>query len=313
MGLSTKGPDGPQTGRKKGGVIIGFRERGKPYITNSHICPVLDERVGLRLESLREAIDRLSISGRVPQVEISATDNVVTLVLRHLEPLNPDDLEILRGYGAEQDFEIYLQPGGPDSVHHINGRDVLLDYRLNDVTLSFLPSDFTQVNARINQKMVARAIELLALQNEDVLADMFCGIGNFSLPAARHAGEVLGVEGDAGLVERAQRNAQANGITNARFETANLADPEMLAGLSLVSANKLLLDPPRSGAIELLANLPLSNIGRIVYVSCNPVTFARDAALLVNEGGFELVETGILDMFPQTAHVESLSLFVRAR
>ena len=205
-----------------------------------------------------------------------------------------------------------LQPGGYDTVRTLDGQPPApLTYQVENETIAFLPTDFTQVNAHINAQMVARALAHLELDAADKVVDLFCGVGNFTLPIARRAGQVLGIEGEAGLVARAQANAQRNGLGNVEFAVANLEDPAAVSALSLASADKILLDPPRAGALTLIEGLRFDQCQRLVYVSCSPVTFARDAAVLVARHGFTLVETGILDMFPNTAHVESLSLFVR--
>lgn len=297
---------------RKGGVLVGFRERGKPYITDCETCEVLDPRVGRRLGALRALVGTLSAPDRVPQIEVSLGDETGALVFRHLDPLTADDRAHLAAFEADSDLDVYLQPGGIDTVAPLSATRRPLSYRVADVEIRFEPSDFTQVNAGINELMVARAIEWLDAGPEDDVLDLFCGLGNFSLPIARRARGLLGVEGDAGLVARAAMNAKANGIANARFEVADLADADAVAAIDATGVTRLLLDPPRSGAAEVLENLALGGVERIVYVSCNPVTFARDAGVLCGTLGFRLVETGIADMFPQTAHVESISLFARA-
>jgi len=297
---------------KKGGVLVGFRERAKPYVAECHQCDILDARVSAAIPALRTLINGLSIRDKLPQIEVAVGDDEVVLVLRHLAPLTADDHAALVDYGARSGFILLLQPGGYDTVASLDGQPPApLTYQVESETIAFLPTDFTQVNAHINQQMVARALKHLDLKPSDTVVDLFCGVGNFTLPIARRAGTVQGIEGEAGLVARARANAERNGLSNVEFACANLEDPQAVGALSLAHADKLLLDPPRAGALTLIEGLRFDQCQRLVYVSCSPVTFARDAAVLVARHGFTLVETGILDMFPNTAHVESLSLFVR--
>lgn len=297
---------------KKGGILVGFRERAKPYVADLERCPILDPRVGERLPALRAAIAALSVAERVAQLEVAVGDDAVGLVLRHLAPLTAADRAVLADFARDQGVEIYLQPGGYDSVAHLEpDGPARLHYRVAGRELAFAPADFTQVNATINAAMVARAVELLDAGPGDGVLDLFCGLGNFTLPLAVTAGFVRGYEGEAGLIERARDNAAANGVANTSFAVADLADAATCAGLDVGGVTRLLLDPPRSGAAAVVEHARLDRIERLVYVSCNPVTFARDAKLLVHQHGFRFVTGGILDMFPQTAHVESLSLFTR--
>ncbi len=296
---------------KKGGVIIGFRERAMPYVTDCSRCDVLDTRVSGELGALRELVQSLSIAARVPQIEVSAGDERVALIVRHLEPLSAADRDALAGFAARTGFDLYLQSGGLDSVTALTPPAETLGYEVEGIRFAFEPYDFTQVNAAINRRIVARAIEHLAPTANDAVLDLYCGIGNFSLPLARRAGHVTGVEGDAGLVARAAANAAANELSNCRFESADLNEVDPLRALD-TRVTRVLMDPPRSGAQVLLDTLDLGAVERLVYVSCSPVTFARDAGVLCRRHGFELAETGIADMFPQTAHVESVSLFERA-
>ena len=297
---------------KKGGVLVGFRERAKPYVAECQQCDILDTRVSAAIPDLRVLIQGLSIRDRLPQIEVAVGDTEVALVLRHLAPLSTHDHAALVDYAARSGFIVLLQPGGYDTVTTLTGLPPApLTYVVENETIAFLPTDFTQVNAHINGQMVARALTHLELSTRDTVTDLFCGVGNFTLPIARRAGQVTGIEGEAGLITRARANAERNGLGNVEFALANLEDAAAVANLSLASADKLLLDPPRAGALTLLEGLRFEHCQRLVYVSCSPVTFARDAAVLVAVHGFSLIETGILDMFPNTAHVESLSLFVR--
>ena len=296
---------------KHGRVFVGFRERGSSFVTDLSRCDVLHPKVGELLGQLGELIGGLSISQRVPQVEMSMGDETCVLIFRVLEQITDADRDKLAGFGRRNDLHIYLQEGGPESVRPLEGIPARLSYRLPafDLELEFLPGDFTQVNSDINRKMLDLALELLAPEADDRVLDLFCGVGNFTLPLARRAGQVTGVEGDAGLVARARENAERNGLRNVDFHVANLY--ESLEGERWLKDryNKILLDPPRSGAAEILAHLPEMGTERIVYVSCYPGTLARDAGILVNEHGFRLKAAGVMDMFPHTGHVESIALF----
>lgn len=295
---------------RKGRVLVGFRERGSSFVTDVDTCHVLHPRVGERLPALSALIQSLSISHRVPQIEMAMDDERCVLILRILEPLTREDEQLLKDFQSANDLVFYLQPGGPDSVLPLSSA-VDLRYRLpdDDLTLAFLPGDFTQVNTDINRKMITHAMALLDPRHDESVLDLFCGIGNFTLPIARKAANVVGVEGDAGLVERARQNAQRNAVDNAQFFTADLygelqAEPWMAQPFA-----KALLDPPRSGAQQVLALLPKMGVRRIVYVSCYPGTLARDAGELVEKHGYRLQSAGVMDMFPHTAHVESIALF----
>lgn len=304
---------------KKGGVLLGFRERRSSYITPLAECHTLDARVVQMLPTLRDLVASLSVHQRLPQIEVACGDDVddVALVFRHLEPLNSTDCDQIDRYAGAHRVRCYLQPGGLDTVRSLDGQAPSpLTYRLDDgaVAIRFEPTDFVQVNGEINRRMVDNVISLLAPASNDRVLDLFCGVGNFSLPIARRAASVFGVEGDAALVNRARDNAKHNDLPNATFETADLSDPDTV-GARIASAkpfNKWLLDPPRSGAIELVKAIPQkASPERIVYVSCNPSTLARDANVLCHVKGYRLERAGIIDMFPNTAHVESVALFVR--
>ena len=296
---------------KKGRVLVGFREKRRSYIADLARCEVLVEAVGERLEELAELVQAMEARERLPQIEVAAGDAAVALVFRHLDPLVEADLERLRDYARGSGLHVWLQPGGPDTAAPLWPVDSSLSYCLPsfDLELRFLPTDFTQVNPAINRAMVDQALALLDLSGRERVLDLFCGIGNFTLPIAREAGSVTGVEGDAGLVQRARDNARANGIDNAGFAVADLGrDPAGQAWLA-GSWDRVLVDPPRSGAQEMMPHLAALRPERIVYVSCHPGSLARDAGLLVNEHGYRLVTAGVMDMFPHTAHVESMALF----
>ncbi len=297
----------------KGRVLVGFRERHAPFITDMHRCEVLAAPVGTLIDPLSETVGRLSIRARLPQIEVAVADNATALVFRVLDPPAAEDLDELRRFGDAHGLRIYLQPGGPDSLHllHPAGEQEPLYYRLPglDVRIDFEPIDFVQVNGEINGAMVGRAIELLQPDRQDRVLDLFCGIGNFSLPLARRCGEVLGVEGEAKLVQRATANAAANAIGNAGFRQADLAAIDGSEQWLQGPWDRLLLDPARNGAAEVVKCIGRIDPARIVYVSCHPGTLARDAGALVNGSGYTLEAAGIIDMFPHTAHVESIALF----
>ena len=295
---------------RKGRVLVGFRERGSNFIATLDRCEVLHPKVGGALLDLSDHIGSLSRPDRIPQIEVAMDDEDCVLIFRVLDPLTEEDLDRLRAFGREKGFIIYLQPGGPDTVQPVS-EAADLHYRLPafDLAFHFDPSDFTQVNTEINRQMVSRAVELLDPAGEERVLDLFCGIGNFTLPLATRAREVVGVEGSRELVERARQNARRNALENVRFQVANLYECLDREPWLKESFDKALLDPPRSGAFEVLGHLPRLGVERIVYVSCYPGTLARDAGELVHRHGYRLVAAGVMDMFPHTAHVESIALF----
>ena len=298
---------------QKSKVLVGFRESNPRFIADLSICHTLLPEVGERIAALAELIGSMDAKREMPQIEIAAGDDVVVLVFRHLVPLTDADRGKLIAFGKQNGLAIMLQPKGPESVHPLWPETIDLHFRIAeaDVELAFKPLDFIQVNAGMNQRMIARTIDLLDLGPRDKVLDLFCGLGNFTLPIARHAAAVTGVEGDEGLVMRAGQNAERNGIENAYFHSADLLLNHATAGWARAGYDKLLLDPPRSGAAAVLDYLPRKGSDRLVYVSCHPGSLARDAGTLVNQHGFTLVEAGVMDMFPHTAHVESIALFIR--
>ncbi|HEC15326.1 MAG TPA: 23S rRNA (uracil(1939)-C(5))-methyltransferase RlmD [Sedimenticola sp.] len=299
---------------KKGKVLVGFRERGSSFITDLTCCKVLHPKVGELIGPLAGLIEGLSIRDKVPQIEMAMGDEVCVLIFRVLEGLTGDDCTRLEAFGDTHDISIYVQEGGLDTVRPLSGEAADLTYALPDFDLEFhfLPTDFTQVNSGINRLMVRRAVDMLDPAPQDRVLELFCGLGNFTLPLARRAAEVVAVEGDAGLVARARENARANGIGNTVFYTANLYEPLVQEPWLGLSFDKALLDPPRTGAVEVLEHLPRLGIKRILYISCYPGTLARDAGELVNKHGYELRAAGVMDMFPHTAHVESVALFEKS-
>ena len=308
---------------KKGTVLVGFHERKSRYVADMQVCPVLPDKISRMLMPLRALIGSMDQRDRLPQIELAIGDEVIALVLRHLEPLTQADLQRLRDFGAEHGVQWWLQPKGPDSVRRLDDAGPELAYSLPEfgVRLPFLPTDFTQVNAAINGVLVGYALRLLQVQRDDRVIDWFCGLGNFSLPLATQAAQVLGIEGSSALVQRARDNAVLNGLAaKTRFEARDLF---VFSAADLVAqgqADKWLVDPPREGAFALakaLAELHASPVAdwtppqRIVYVSCNPATLARDAGLLVHQAGYRCTHAGMVNMFPHTAHVESIAVFER--
>ncbi len=295
-------------------LLLGFREAGTSKVADLSRCEVLHPSVGEHLMDLNTMIASMDGFDRIPQIEVAISDDVTALIFRHLDPLSEPDLDQLRGYAASSGNHIFLQSAGPDSVTLLAPESSTLRYALpdHDVAFNFKPNDFTQVNTDINRAMVNRALALLELNPDDRVLDLFCGLGNFTLPIARKAKEVIGVEGDQSLVDRAQANAKANGIENARFYaqdlTKDVSDCEWLRE----PFTKMLLDPPRSGAQEMMPKIAELAPGRIVYVSCHPASLARDAGLLVHEHGYKLLQAGVMDMFPHTGHVESIAVFEKA-
>ena len=295
---------------KKGGALVGFRERRSTYIADMRSCEVLPAAVSALLPRLRELVGELSVRERLPQIEVSAGDAATVLVLRLLEPLDDRDREVLRDFWRDTGLHIWVQPRGPDSAIPLYPGDPdPLYYDLPEfaVRIGFGPTDFTQVNPATNRVLVRRVMRLLDPQPGEPIADLFCGVGNFSLPLARLGAKVIGFEGVAGLVEKARRNAQANDLV-AQFEVADLSRSGIDAYGPFV---KILLDPPREGAIEVVKAIREDWPTRIAYVSCDPATLARDAAVLVHTKGFRLAAAGVVNMFPHTAHVESVALFER--
>jgi len=300
---------------RKGKVLVGFRERSSPYVADLQECHVLVEPVGALMTPLGQMVEQLTIASRVPQAEVAVADDAVVLVLRVLDAPTAADLERMAAFGREHAVRIYLQPGGPDTIAPLDPASVSapLSYRLpqHDVTIQFEPTDFIQVNGALNQAMVDRALEVLEPAPTDTVLDLFCGLGNFSLPLARRAAQVVAVEGDAALVGRARDNAARNGIANVEFHVADLFKD--VAGLPWTRRryDRVLLDPPRAGAKEILPLVAGSGAQRVVYISCHSGSLARDAGLLVREHGFRLTATGVMDMFPHTTHVEAMAVFER--
>lgn len=299
--------------RAKGRVLVGFREPRGRYVADIEDCRVLHPAFGQRLMDLSNLMGQLSIADSIPQIETANGDDSAAMIVRHMEPFSTDDLMLLRRWSDDNGIAIYLQPKGPDTVHLLWPQNHQLSYRLDefDLTMNFSPQHFIQVNAKINRALVSRAVELMALEADDRVLDLFCGLGNFTLPLATRAGRVTGVEGEPALIEAARKNAGHNGIDNADWAVADLTTDVSAQDWYRAGFDAALIDPPRSGALEVLPVIASSGARRVVYVSCNPATLARDAGELVDRHGFRLVGAGIADMFPHTAHTESIALFER--
>lgn len=299
---------------KKGGMLVGFHEKRSSYIADMTECHILVPHVAKQLPAMRELVSKLSIFDRMPQIEVAVGSKVTVLVFRNMEAITPADEAILKAYADEWQVQIWLQPKGPDTAYPLYPLDApQLSYELPEfgIEMPFKPTEFTQVNHQLNRVMVERAINMLDPQPDETIADMFCGLGNFTLPIAKRGAQVLGMEGSQQLVERAFQSAEHNKLRDkVDFKVANLFEmtPDWLNQLG--HFDKMLIDPPRDGAIELVKAIdPVNGPKRIVYVSCNPSTLARDANVLVNVKGYTMKSAGIMNMFPHTTHVESIAWF----
>lgn len=296
----------------KGGVLVGFREVDSPYVAKLEQCHTLDARVGKKLRELAACVEQLDLKTVVPQVEVAAVEDAVVLVFRVMAAPSNSDREALRNFGRDSGFTIYLQPGGLDSVAPLDppGVELLFTPDGSDLRAAFRPTDFIQVNDTVNQQMVRQALDWIAPQHGEKVLELFCGLGNFTLPLARRGAQVTAVEGDAALVAGARANAKRNGL-DIHYEMADLFKTDWATPWLKQSYGAALLDPPRAGAREILPAVAAARPSRILYVSCHPGTLARDAGYLVHEAGYTLGRVGILDMFPHTAHVETMALFER--
>ena len=295
-------------------VLIGFRERGSNFIADIDGCLVLDQRIGRSLHLLEKAIASLSAPSRVPQIEVAGGDDSLAIIVRHLDPLTVDDLDVFKKLGKRTSWHIYLQAKGPETVVRLWPEEgpERLTYRIGEFGLEyqFAVTDFTQINSTINRKMLIQAMKLLDLQGNELVLDLFCGLGNFTLVAATRAKRVLGVEVSDRMVRRVIQNAHHNDLDNVDAVSYDLTQPIENQSWALEPWDTLIIDPPRSGAKEVLNSLIMKQIRRVLYISCNPATFARDSRIL-SERGFEMTHLGIMDMFPHTAHVESMALFTQ--
>lgn len=301
---------------KKQTVFVGFREKNNPrFLTALSQCPILNQKVEAELPHLEALVKSFDNPAMIAQIEVAASEDAVALIFRNLSPLSAHDEAQLIAFGERTQFRLFLQPKGLDSVAIFYPKiaDSFLTYTLpkEDLTFHFHPTDFTQINTELNQKMVELVIELMALTMDDVVLDLFCGLGNFTLPFAKRCKKVIGVEGHDGMVKRAEMNASNNALKNTEFFCVDLNGAETLHSFASEGLTKIFLDPPRSGALEVVKQMKKLNPERIVYVSCNPATLARDAHILVHTQGYQLKAAGVMDMFPQTSHVESVALFER--
>jgi 23S rRNA (uracil1939-C5)-methyltransferase len=298
---------------KKGRVLAGFRERDKPYIADLRRCETLIARFALLPSELAALVEQLSVRERLPQVEVAAGDERAALVFRVLDPPSAQDREKLMHFGAQQGVDVYLQPGGLETIQPLDPAAPALTYAVDGgaITIEFGPADFVQINREVNRAMVDAAAQLLGPTPADRVLDLFCGLGNFTLPLARRAQSIVGVEGDEALVAKARANALRNGVANAEFFRANLFDPKSLGVWADRRYDLVLLDPPRAGAVEIMERMPQWSPKRVVYISCHPGSLARDAGVLVERHRFRLIGAGVMDMFPHTAHVESVAVFER--
>lgn len=297
--------------RKKARALVGFRERRNVFLADIKACEVVHPSVGQHLTDLQALITQMDSREAIPQIEVAVGDEKTSLVFRHLEPLSEHDLELLRNYAKEFSVQLYTQSKGPDTIKLLYPETAELFYAHPefDTKVHFSPNDFFQVNTSINRKMVPWAIELLELSGEETVLDLFCGLGNFTLPIARKAKQVTGVEGDAVMVKRAKQAAIANGIENTNYYACNLMEDMAQQPWLKKQYDCILLDPPRLGAKEVIEHFGKLGAKKIVYVSCHPATLARDAGELVHTHGYKLKAAGVMDMFPHTAHVESIAVF----
>jgi 23S rRNA (uracil1939-C5)-methyltransferase len=296
---------------KKQRLLVGFRERNKPYLADMQQCPILIDRVGQHLEELMQLINGLDARDTIPQIEVAADDENCMLVFRHLKPLIESDLEKLSEFARQTGFWVQLQPGAADSISALYPQQQTLRFKPlheSDISIRFQPGDFTQVNSDINQQMVKQALDMLELSSDDRVLDLFCGLGNFTLPMAQRARQVTGVEGDEAMVMRAKQNSLEHDLVNSEFFAADLTKIDASVSWMKQKYDKILLDPPRSGAYEIVQQLPAMQAKTIVYVSCQPSSLVRDARALCDKG-YRLSHMGLMDMFPQTAHVESMAVF----
>ena len=301
--------------KNKGRVLVGFRERSTPFLADMSSCEVLIPEVGAHFQRLVDLIEQLDARETIPQIEVAADHQHVVLVFRHLEPLSDKDTSLLTQFAKNTGLWLQLQPAGPNSIRNLYPLQQALYFsplENTDIKINFSAVDFIQVNSGVNQKMVAQALEYLDLQNSDRVLDLFCGLGNFTLPIAKVCAKVTGVEGDLVMVDRAKQNALANNIHNTEYYSADLTNPDAGQAWMGQTYDKILIDPPRSGALEIAGLIKKFNAERLVYVSCQPSSLVRDAKIICQQG-YRLSHLGIMDMFPQTAHVESMAVFTRGK
>jgi 23S rRNA (uracil1939-C5)-methyltransferase len=295
-------------------VLVGFRERNGRFVANINQCEVLHPTVGLKITALSDFLMTLEAKSQIPQIEVAVSDNTTTLIIRHLKPLSSTDETLISEFGKQHAFNTYLQSGGMETIKPLdaaNDTKLYYDLKNQQCRLYFQPQQFIQVNAGINQKMIDSALKLLDLQPEDSLLDLFCGIGNFSIPIAKQCAAVCGIEGDHSAVAQAIYNSKINELDNTEFFYANLFENDYNQDWAGKKYHKILLDPPRAGAKEIITQFHRWQPEKVVYVSCNAATLARDTALLL-EQGYCLATAGVMDMFPHTQHAEAITLFVKS-
>ena len=294
-------------------ALVGFREKNGRYVADMDYCEILQKPLDKLLKPLAEMIATLRIRQHIAQIEASIADQDVALIIRHLKPFNTTDEKTLIDFASQYQVRIYSQAKGPKTIYEMTNikRPLYFDMKQHAIRMEFLPSDFIQVNGKMNDKMIAQALSLLQIEKQDVVLDLFCGLGNFTLPISKKVKSIIGIEGDRSLVERAQHNAQINKLNNVIFEVADLRRNHENSEWFKQEYTKVLIDPPRSGAWEVLPLIAQTKAKYLLYVSCHPASLARDTDRLVNELGFELDSAGVMDMFPHTSHVESMALFVR--
>ena len=299
---------------KKNKVLVGFREQDARFVADITTCEVLDKSIGKKIALFSDLLMQLEAKAQIPQIEVAIGDNATAIIIRHLEPLIASDLQHLVDFANDHSLHLYLQPKGPNTIHCVtpNKNDAVLFYDIPnfDIRMHFHPAHFTQVNQAVNLQMLDQAIDWLDLKDTDHVLDLFCGIGNFSLPIAKRCQHVTGVEGAESSISQAKINAENNHIKNTDFHVHDLTLPSNLTPWHNRAYNKILLDPPRAGAKEVMPDIAKWLPERIVYVSCNPITLARDAKYLL-ELGYRLEKAGVMDMFPHTQHVEAMALFTR--
>lgn len=314
-GYRTKARLGVRYVIKKEKVLVGFRERHNSYLADIDSCAVLHPKIGQMISTLKTFISGLKAYQDIAQIEVAVGDDRLALIFRNMQPLVTADQEQLISLAQQHDFDLYLQPAGPESIVKIWPEDNIqrLSYSLPDynLTMNFYPTDFTQVNPALNRLMIKQALSLLQLTQDDIVLDLFCGLGNFTLPMAKYAEHVTGIEGSEAMVQRGYENAKLNNIQNIEFHAADLTQDQSHATWMQRKYSKVLLDPPRSGALEILPLVAKLGAKYILYVSCNPATLARDSGILCQQYGYRLENVGIMDMFPHTMHVEAMALFIK--
>ena len=297
-------------------VLVGFREKNGRYVAEMDECKILQKPLDQLLQPIAEMIEKLDIKQHIAQVEASIADNDVALIFRHLKPIGIKDRSVFLNFSSNHKVRVFLQSKGPKTIIELtdnpeNPEPLFFEIPEYKIKMEFLPSDFIQVNKRMNEKMIAQALSLLEISENDVILDLFCGLGNFTLPLATKVKQVVGVEGEKSLVERAEHNSKINNLQNIEFHVADLRLNHESSDWFQKEYTKVLIDPPRSGAFEILPLIARTKADTLLYVSCHPASLARDTDYLVNELGFKLISAGVMDMFPHTSHVESMALFKR--